>query len=247
MADRLEQILNVSETPTDVDTTTISRRPDNNKTSAKQVEPSQHALRSQSIRAQAKDAGIPVPEKRGLTRKRSATLNKELVQLIFPSSQHSSQAKNSAMKLRKIVRFFDKVQSTKSHVEKTVERVPYHAWNTRTDPFSKQPCSTFTESIPTHSHPHKDHYLGWIRSWCSPLHQTDSIVDIIIVAEFLCVSTDEEVEFTLQGIFNDIDPSNPILQDLWSDAIRFLRWYFWRHTTYYESMMLLVARFGLTF
>lgn len=247
MADRLEQMLNVTETPTDIDTTTISRRPDNNKTSAKHVEPSQHALRSQSILAEVKDAGIPVPEKRGLTRKRLATLNRELVQLISPSSQHSSQAKNSALKLRKIVRCSDKAQSTKSPVEKTVERVPYHVWDTRTDPFSKQPCSTFTESIPTHSHPHKDHYLGRIRNWCSPLLQTDSIVDIIIVAEFLCVSTDEEVEFTLQGIFNDIDPSNPILQDSWPDASRFLRWYFWRHTTDYESMMLLVAHFGLTF
>lgn len=65
--------------------------------------------------------------------------------------------------------------------------------------------------------------------------------------ESLCTSADKMVELTLQMIFSDIDPTNISLQKFWLEALRFLRWYIWRYTTDFESMMLMVARFGLTF
>lgn len=140
-------------------------------------------------------------------------------------------------------------QAASSAAQKiAIETVPYHPWGTRGDPFSEKPCSNFSIVISQIGHPHKDQTLLQIKDWCHPLPTTEHIIDIVAMTESLRKAFNEIIELSLRTIFADLSTANNIVpHKFWFKAVRFQWWYFWRHASDFESMMIMVARLGLYF
>lgn len=89
--------------------------------------------------------------------------------------------------------------------------------------------------------PNQQHNLRRIREWCHPLTITDETTYIVALDEALRQAVDEIADLSLREVFGTYFTADR------AEALRFQRCYFWRHSSDYESMMILVSRMGLSF
>lgn len=104
-----------------------------------------------------------------------------------------------------------------------VTSVPYHPWDTRTDPFSKLPCQNIDTIIPSVGLPHTDLVLRRIRNWCLPLCAGDHGSDLITMADSLIKEFEEAARCLIVELEDDLFSSdaNEVTRTTHDEAVRF--------------------------
>lgn len=76
----------------------------------------------------------------------------------------------------------------------------------------------------------------------------EETADIVVMAQSIQGEIEAAAHFKLEKMFGDLfDANDGITQSVRTDALRFKRWYYWRHTYNHEQLVIMMARMSVTF
>lgn len=102
--------------------------------------------------------------------------------------------------------------------------------------------------IPTVGFPYPELSVQRIRSWCLPIKIGEDNDGIIAMTQSIQEEIKIKVEANLKvSLREELDAKYDVTSTIRAKALRFQRWYYWRHMCQSTQKMIMASRLGLTF